>query len=519
MKEKQKKSELRNLTFHNLDITNKKSDIASKINEMNISENRNIKLMSTFFLPSHINSKHIMMKNESDKINLKKLNILNYPLNQRDSKILNKLALKKINNIKQNTFEDIQNKILLSMYKFNLKRQKYKSSNLKNKNSSKLININKRVNFNISSNDNNNDNKRINSQKKIKPLKSRKDKKDGLIKLEKDFKYLIKSEDKKTKNENNITFAKNKINKTKNFRDSNNISPYNKYYITSNEFNSLQNDKKNKRKKLYNSKKNIFLYKTKYNKNMFQTKSFNSNNYLKLPHEGIRTNYNFKYNYIKTTNNSFDESQKDINKPKKIPKLSLNYWTLLEIENKLNSVYNNNCTNINEQKKIIKQVKEKCKRLLEEIDKKNNFEIQHIIKEINEQLLSFGFKDFFRYLLTILKNYDKKIVDWSFDIIDDKKECPEELKFKNVRNRHKQFMGILDRQYVCGVNVNNHMNFLIKNSKNKLGFNNQEYYDKRILNNNNNNGNNTQDHFIENIFTEYNYSSKFFETFLKNKNK
>ena len=70
MKEKQKKSELRNLTFHNLDITNKKSDIASKINEMDISENRNIKLMSTFFLPSHINSKHLMMKNESDKINL-----------------------------------------------------------------------------------------------------------------------------------------------------------------------------------------------------------------------------------------------------------------------------------------------------------------------------------------------------------------------------------------------------------------------------------------------------------------
>ena len=126
MKEKQKKSELRNLTFHNLDITNKKADIALKINEMNISENRNIKLMSTFFLPSHINSKHLMMKNESDKINLKKFNILNYPLNQRDSKILNNLALKKINNIKQNTFEDIQNKILLSMYKNNLKRQKYK---------------------------------------------------------------------------------------------------------------------------------------------------------------------------------------------------------------------------------------------------------------------------------------------------------------------------------------------------------------------------------------------------------
>ena len=75
-------------------------------------------------------------------------------------------------------------------------------------------------------------------------------------------------------------------------------------------------------------------------------------------------------------------------------------------------------------------------------------------------------------------------------------------------------MGMLNRQYVCGVNANNHMDHLIKNAKNALGFNNQKYYDNIILNNNNN-----QDHFIENLFTENNYRSKFFDTFLRNKNK
>jgi hypothetical protein len=332
----------------------------------------------------------------------------------------------------------------------------------------------------------------------------------NLLNSEKKSKFHINSEEKKKNDKKNISFANNDT--IKNHKNSYNISPYNNYYLTVDNFGSIKENKKNK--KLYNStKRNHFLYNSKYDKNLFQKKSLNSNN-LQLPN----TNTSTKYNYIKTTNNnSFDGRNINKYKTKKIPRVNLNYWKLLELENKFNTVYNDNCLDINEQNKIIKQVKEKCKILLEEIDKKNNFEIQHIMKEIQEQLLGFGFKDFFRYLLTILKNYDKKIVDWSFDIVEDQKECPEELKFKNVRNRHKQFMGMLNRQYVCGVNANNHMDHLIKNAKNSLGFNNQNYYDNIILNNNN--GNSTQDHFIDNIFTENNYKSKFFETFLRNKNK
>ena len=503
IKGKQKNSDLKNSTFHNFNITNKKSNIASKVNEMDISENRNIKLINTFFLPSHIKSNKLITKNDNDKSN--KNNMIKIPLNRKNSNILKKIALIKKNNKQYSSFEEIQNRILFSMYKNNLKRQKYLSSNKYYKNASKILN--KFVKFNLSTNNKENI---ITSQKVLKPIVTQKERINNLLNSEKKSKFHINSEEKKKNDKKNISFASNDT--IKNHKNSYNISPYNNYYLTVDNFGSIKENKKNK--KLYNStKRNHFLYNSKYDKNLFQKKSLNSNN-LQLPN----TNTSTKYNYIKTTNNnSFDGRNINKYKTKKIPRVNLNYWKLLELENKFNTVYNDNCLDINEQNKIIKQVKEKCKILLEEIDKKNNFEIQHIMKEIQEQLLGFGFKDFFRYLLTILKNYDKKIVDWSFDIVEDQKECPEELKFKNVRNRHKQFMGMLNRQYVCGVNANNHMDHLIKNAKNSLGFNNQNYYDNIILNNNN--GNSTQDHFIDNIFTENNYKSKFFETFLRNKNK
>ena len=503
LKEKQKNSDLKNSTFHNFNITNKKSNIASKVNEMDISENRNIKLINTFFLPSHIKNNKFITKNDNDKSN--KNNMIKIPINRKNSNILKKIALIKKNK-QYSSFEEIQNRILFSMYKNNLKRQKYLSSNKNYKNASKILN--KFVKFNLSTNSKESI---INSQKVLKSMETQKDRNNNLLNSEKNSKFHINSEEKKINNKKNISFANKDT--IKNLKNSNNISPFNKYYLTVDNFSSIKENRKNK--KLYNvTKTNNHLYKTKYNKNLFQTKSYNNNN-LQLPNNITSTNYN----YIKTTsNNSFDGRNINKYKTKKIPRVNLNYWKLLELENKFNTVYNDNCLDINEQKKIIKQIKEKCKILLEEIDKKNNFEIQHIIKEIQEQLLSFGFKDFFRYLLTILKNYDKKIVDWSFDIVEDQKECPEELKFKNVRNRHKQFMGMLNRQYVCGVNANNRMDHLIKNAKNALGFNNQKYYDNIILNNNNNSGC-ARDHFIDNLFTENNYKSKFFETFLRNKNK
>jgi hypothetical protein len=300
--------------------------------------------------------------------------------------------------------------------------------------------------------------------------------------------------------------------KNKIIKKSNNITiPQDKYYITTNALTSEFYPKQSNKNKILD-----FLNISKNNVKLKNIKSFNFK----------KTNFkspNRNYNYTKTTSNSLDEiNNKDLKKVRNLNKIkniykNINYWKLLEIENNLNNAYNEKFIELNEKHKIIQKIKKKCKIILEELDKKNNLEIQHIIKEIKEQLLGLGFKEFYNYLLTILKNYDKKIVDWSFDIVEEKNECPEDLKLKNVRHRHQKFMGLLDRQYICGINANNHMDYLIRNSKNKLGFNNNDNYDRYIFNEKNNNNIKNQNNFIKSIFTENNYNSKFYEKFLRKK--
>ena len=157
---------------------------------------------------------------------------------------------------------------------------------------------------------------------------------------------------------------------------------------------------------------------------------------------------------------------------------------------------------MHEKNKMIKKIKERCKSVLKELDKKNNFEIQQIMSEIRDQLLGLGFKEFYRYLLTILKNYDKKVTDYAFDIVEDKNECPEELKFKNVKYRHQKFKQLLDLQFISGINVKKHLDNLIHKSKSKIRVYNNKYnfdfshnnlhsnnFIDKIFNNKNNNQN------------------------------
>ena len=148
------------------------------------------------------------------------------------------------------------------------------------------------------------------------------------------------------------------------------------------------------------------------------------------------------------------------------------------------------------------------------MDKKNNFEIYEIIREVNEQLLGLGFKDFYRYLLTILKNYDKKIVDYAYDIIENKKECPEELKLKNVEKRHQKFMGILERQFASGLNAHKKLDYYINKSKNKMESNNNNFGNEKNSFYNTH-SNNNRNNIIDNIFNKNSYRSKFFDLFKK----
>ena len=519
MKEKEKKQlDIKNSTFHNFNITNKKTEIASKVDKMKINEYNNIKLITTFFMPNHLKNKKI--KNSPEKLHLNKNNLLYSPLNQNNKNLLKDISFKKGNNNKvYSSFTDIQNKVLISMYnKNNLNKKK----NLSLKNNKKLIAnqipyklLNKYKYNNISEG-----NKEIiidiqDNEEKKPLIHISKNNKINIFK--KDFKSHINFNRKNINHLNNLNSTNNiKAKKQSNLKPLGKASLFNKYYITANNFNYTQENQQNNNKK---NKINSFLSQnqTKYNinsnRNILQVKSLNYKN------KNINILNKTNYKNIKTPSNSFDSKNSKNNSLKKIKIMQrsiLNYWKLLELENNFNKVYNDNYMEMTEKNRLIKRIKEKCKIILEEIDKKNNYEIQYIMKEINNQLLGLGFNEFYRYLLTILKNYDKKIVDWSFDIVEDKNECPEEIRFKNVRHRHKQFMGILNRQYVDGVNVNNHMDFLIKNSKNKLGFNNKENYDNIYLNTNNN-SNDAQNHFIDNIFTENNYKSKFYEKFLKNK--
>ena len=482
MKEKMKEIEVKYSTFTNFNISNNKINISSMVNQMDETEYKDIKLISRGAKPSQIKANN-SFKDKIDKfINYK--NQLSFPLVHIKNKITKK---RKDNKIYSNPSTFNMKKALISIYNKNLKKNMEKISLHRNnmitpKNSPIKI-VNKSVNSNEISKEKKDDKKSFINF----------DKSDTNYKTFMNFEY---NNHKNTKSQKRI--------RNKNINSISKSSPYN-YYMTSSNFISTSDSiKKKKSRKDIN---NNFLSRTN-NNNFSSDKTFKyRNSYLK----------NNAQKFINTVNNSYKDSNKNninnIMKLKKIPKIKLNYWKLFELENKFNETYNNNFTDVNEKMKEIKKEKEKCKNMLEEIDKRNNYDIQQIIEEINSHLLGLNFNDFYNYLLTILKNYDKKIANWSFDIVEEKNECPEELKFKNVRHRHQKFKGMLDRQYVCGVNVNNHIDHLIRKSKSKLGFNNNDNYEKFFSNNNK-----QKNRLIESLFNENNYTSQFYEKFLKNMN-
>ena len=167
---------------------------------------------------------------------------------------------------------------------------------------------------------------------------------------------------------------------------------------------------------------------------------------------------------------------------KSIPHLKISEAKLIDIENKLNTVYETNKNDFIQKDKSIQQFKKKYQNILNDNEKLYSYEIAQITKEINSQLLSLKFNDFYHYLLTILKNSDRHIVDWKFDIEKDKNECPSELRLINVKKRHKKFMGKLYKQYNSGLRANKIMNDILLNSKKKELFykniqNNYNFYD------------------------------------------
>ena len=385
-------------TFSNLHITNKKSNIASIVQEMDKEEKYSIKLITS------------SPKNEYIK---------------------NRIRKKLKSNRKSVTFEEY---LLVKKKSFPLITSRKSSNKIL---SSKLLFFDN--NNNIINNDSNkNNNKHYLLDKRIlkidRSLSEKTEKKN----------FTIDIKDKKEKINDIIPLNKNKkISNLLQFKKNNRIKTLDvdMFNIKSKKINNFiteTNNKKNKDK----------YYKT--------AKLFTEQNLF--PNKNIVNN---------KRKSSLLSKTKTLNFVKSLPRLKISEAYLSDIENKLNKVYEQNKNDFQEKDKEIEEFKKKYQTIYEKNEKLFSYEIARISEEINKQLLSLKFQDFFSYLLTILKNYDKRIIDWKFTAEKEKNECPKELRFKNVKKKHKYFMEKLNKQYDWGKKVNKFMDELILNSKKK----------------------------------------------------
>ena len=385
-------------TFSNLHITNKKSNIASIVQEMDKEEKYSIKLITS------------SPKNEYIK---------------------NRIRKKLKSNRKSVTFEEY---LLVKKKSFPLITSRKSSNKIL---SSKLLFFDN--NNNIINNDSNkNNNKHYLLDKRIlkidRSLSQKTEKKN----------FTIDIKDKKEKINDIIPLNKNKkISNLLKFKKNTQIKTLdvNMFNIKSKKINNFiteTNNKKNKDK--YYKTANLFT-----EQNLFSNK-------------------NIVNNKRKT---SLLSKTKTLNFVKSLPRLKISEAYLSDIENKLNKVYEQNKNDFQEKDKEIEEFKKKYQTIYEKNEKLFSYEIARISEEINKQLLSLKFQDFFSYLLTILKNYDKRIIDWKFTAEKERNECPKELRLKNVKKKHKYFMEKLNKQYDWGKKVNKFMDELILNSKKK----------------------------------------------------
>ena len=385
-------------TFSNLHITNKKSNIASIVQEMDKEEKYSIKLITS------------SPKNEYIK---------------------NRIRKKLKSNRKSVTFEEY---LLVKKKSFPLITSRKSSNKIL---SSKLLFFDN--NNNIINNDSNkNNNKHYLLDKRIlkidRSLSEKTEKKN----------FTIDIKDKKEKINDIIPINKNKkISNLLQFKKNNRIKTLDvdMFNIKSKKINNFiteTNNKKNKDK----------YYKT--------AKLFTEQNLF--PNKNIVNN---------KRKSSLLSKTKTLNFVKSLPRLKISEAYLSDIENKLNKVYEQNKNDFQEKDKEIEEFKKKYQTIYEKNEKLFSYEIARISEEINKQLLSLKFQDFFSYLLTILKNYDKRIIDWKFTAEKERNECPKELRFKNVKKKHKYFMEKLNKQYDWGKKVNKFMDELILNSKKK----------------------------------------------------
>ena len=393
-------------TFSNLHIANKKVNIASIVEEMGIEENKIIKLLTS------------SPRNEYLRLRL---------LRKKKNNIHQSKTLTNNFRTKKASFPLIQKK---EKFKNGIKNLLFSDKNINKINNKKESPLNKR-NHLLNKNDLN-----IYDSQYLSEKRERNNKNSEEIKKSPGF-------DKKTKLQTIYNPKSKKINlfslnKKLEMKTINNVNNNNNKLIQRNNFISESINKEDKDE-------------------YYQTAKLFSEQKL----------FNRKIQNKKKTLLSKTKSE---NQVKKIPRLKISEAYLTDIENKLNTVYEWNKNDLIEKDKVIKDFKKKYQNLFDYNERAYGSDIAQASKEINEQLLSLKFKDFYSYLLTILKNYDKHIVDWKFNIDRDTKQCPEELRLKNVKIKHKRFMKKLNKQYDSGMKANKIMDDLLLNSKKKAMF-------------------------------------------------
>ena len=403
-------------TFSNLHIANKKVNIASIVEEMGIEENKIIKLLTSS--PRNESLRLRLLRKKKNNIHQSKTLTNDFRTKKASFPLIQKKEKSK-NGIKNLLFSD------KNINKINNKKESplNKRNHLLNKND---LNINDSQYLSEKRERNNKNSEEIkkspgfDKKTKLQTIYNPKSKKINLFSLNK--KLEMKTINKANNNNNKLIQRNNFISESINKEDKD------EYYQTA----KLFSEQKLFNRKIQNKKKTL-LSKTKSE-----------------------------------------------NQVKKIPRLKISEAYLTDIENKLNTVYEWNKNDLIEKDKIIKDFKKKYQNLFDYNERVYGSDIAQASKEINEQLLSLKFKDFYSYLLTILKNYDKHIVDWKFNIDKDTKQCPEELRLKNVKIKHKRFMKKLNKQYDSGMKANKIMDDLLLNSKKK------EMFYKYLKNQNNN---------------------------------
>ena len=393
-------------TFSNLHIANKKVNIASIVEEMGIEENKIIKLLTSSPRNEYLRLR--LLRKKKNNIHQSKTLTNNFRTKKASFPLIQKKEKFK-NGIKNLLFSD------KNINKINNKKESplNKRNHLLNKND---LNINDSQYLSEKRERNNKNSEEIkkspgfDKKTKLQTIYNPKGKKINLFSLNK--KLEMKTINKANNNNNKLIQRNNFISESINKEDKD------EYYQTA----KLFSEQKLFNRKIHNKKKTL-LSKTKSE-----------------------------------------------NQVKKIPRLKISEAYLTDIENKLNTVYEWNKNDLIEKDKVIKDFKKKYQNLFDYNERAYGSDIAQASKEINEQLLSLKFKDFYSYLLTILKNYDKHIVDWKFNIDRDTKQCPEELRLKNVKIKHKRFMKKLNKQYDSGMKANKIMDDLLLNSKKKAMF-------------------------------------------------